>query len=68
MHYSKVKKFVSIVVNKDVDIIDIKNSDDYSEYLENARTFVDMEVIESKNVLDENEFDLCKEVIEEYGK
>lgn len=67
MHYSKVKKFVSIIVKKNVDIDDVKNCDDYSDYLELARTFVDMAVTDAENVLEENEFDLCKEVIKEYG-
>lgn len=68
MDYRKVKKFVSIVVNKDVDITDIKESNDYTDYFENMSFLVDTELLDKDKVLDEKEYALAKEVIKEYAK
>ena len=64
----ELRKFAKVVCRKSVDLDDVRLNDTYEEYIEYQSTFVNFGATDSKNVLEEDEFNLCKEVMKAYAK
>lgn len=62
-----LETFVKIVISKSVDIGDLLFSDNYEDYYELVGCFVDVGGMDAANILDEQEYDICMEVINKYG-
>lgn len=62
-----LEKFAKIVVSKRIDIDDVIHSCDYEEYFDLIGEFVLAGAVDASNVLEEDEFAICKEVTVFYG-
>lgn len=61
-------KVIQLIINKKVDMDDFIMNDSYDEYFEYVSSYVDAGIMDPKNVLTEEEYDLIKEAVEKYGK
>lgn len=64
---NKLEEFARIVISKRIDIDDLTFSMDYDTYFEHVSDWVNAHIIDADQVLDEQEYNICMEVIKEYG-
>lgn len=62
-----LEAFAKIVISKRVDIDDLMFSDSYENYFELVGSFINAGAMSANNVLEEQEYDICMEVINKYG-
>lgn len=66
MDKTKLEEFARIVITRRIDIDDLIFSMDYEEYYEQASDYYHSNILDVDQVLSEEEYNICMEVVREY--